>query len=218
MSVQAEAVIGDTIPGVNFGSADDFSLGVEEELLLVDPRTNRLEHGAVELLERLEVAPGEGAAAPEAYAALIELASPICADASEATRACATLRGRLRSAGATVIGAGLHPTAEFGDTAQFPSRRYRCWRRRCAGCSAGRRRARCTCTSGCPTPRPRSASTTRYAATCRCCRRCRRTRRTGTGATPAWPAPGPRCSAPSRGRRSRPRSRRLTSTQSWSAR
>ena len=84
MSVQAEAVIGDTIPGVNFGSADDFSLGVEEELLLVDPRTNGLEHGAMELLERLEVAPDEGAAAPEAYASLIELASPICADAGEA--------------------------------------------------------------------------------------------------------------------------------------
>ena len=125
MSVQAEAVIGDTIPAVNFGSADDFSLGVEEELLLVDPRTNGLEHGAMELLERLEVAPDEGAAAPEAYASLIELASPICADAGEAARACATLRGRLRSAGATVIGAGLHPTAEFGDTTQFPSRRYR---------------------------------------------------------------------------------------------
>lgn len=125
MTVQSEAVIGDSIPAVNFGSADDFSLGVEEELLLVDPLTRRLQHQAVELLDRLELGPDEGCASPEAYAAVVELASPICADACEAVRACATLRGRIGSAGATVIGAGLHPAAEFGDAAQFPSERYR---------------------------------------------------------------------------------------------
>jgi glutamate---cysteine ligase / carboxylate-amine ligase len=125
MSGQSEAVIGDTIPGVNFGSEADFSLGVEEELLLVDPRTYALEHGAPQLLARLSVPADEGVAEPEAYAALVELASPICSDATEATASCAVLRRHLRSAGATVIGAGLHPSAPFGDTAQFPSERYR---------------------------------------------------------------------------------------------
>jgi glutamate---cysteine ligase / carboxylate-amine ligase len=125
MSAQSETVIGDVIPEVNFGSAADFSLGVEEELLLVDSRSYGLDHGALELLERLTVPEDEGEAAPEAYAALVELASPIRADASEAVASCGALRGRLRSAGATVIGAGLHPAGEFGDTAQFPSKRYR---------------------------------------------------------------------------------------------
>jgi glutamate---cysteine ligase / carboxylate-amine ligase len=122
---QAEAVIGATIPDVNFGLEADFSLGVEEELLLVDPSTYALDHGAEDLLSRLSIPEREGAAAPEAYAALVELASPICSNAPEAAACCAVLRRRLRSAGATMIGAGLHPTGAFGDTVQFPADRYR---------------------------------------------------------------------------------------------
>lgn len=125
MSRQAEAVIGAAIPGVNFGVEADFSLGVEEELLLVDPVTYGLDHGAEAVLSRLSIPASEGAAAPEAYAALVELTSPICTNASEAVASCARLRGHLRAAGATVIGTGLHPTGEFGDTVQFPSDRYR---------------------------------------------------------------------------------------------
>ena len=64
------------IPAVNFGAAADFALGVEEELLLVNPETHALEHSAVEVLARLAVPPEEGAALPEAFAALLELTSP----------------------------------------------------------------------------------------------------------------------------------------------
>jgi glutamate---cysteine ligase / carboxylate-amine ligase len=125
VSRQAEIVIGATIPDVNFGVEADFSLGVEEELLLVDPYSYALDHGAEALLARLSIPEREGAAAPEAYAALVELATPICRDASDAVAACAGLRAHLRAAGATVIGTGLHPTGAFGDTVQFPSGRYR---------------------------------------------------------------------------------------------
>jgi carboxylate-amine ligase len=113
------------IPAVNFGAASDFALGVEEELMLVDSVTHALEHTAVEVLGRLAVPPAEGAALPEAFAALVELTSPVSADAAEATASLAVLRGHLHATGATTIGSGLHPDGAFGDVVHYPSERYR---------------------------------------------------------------------------------------------
>ena len=113
------------IPAVNFGAADDFAIGIEEELILVDPVTHALEHTAVDVLGRMAVPPSEGAALPEAFAALVELTSPVCGDAADAATTLAVLRGHLRSVGATVIGAGLHPDGAFGDVVHYPSERYR---------------------------------------------------------------------------------------------
>ena len=113
------------ISAVNFGAAADFLLGVEEELLLVNPVTYALEHSAVDVLGRLSVPPVDGAAYPETYAGLVELASPPCAGASDVVASLAVLRGHLRAVGATAIGAGLHPDGAFGDVVHFPSERYR---------------------------------------------------------------------------------------------
>jgi carboxylate-amine ligase len=113
------------IPAVNFGASADFALGIEEELLLVDRETHALEHSAVEVLERLDVPAGEGEALPEAFAALVELTTPICADAAEAAAVLAGLRRQVHSVGATTIGAGLHPDGAFGDVVHYPSERYR---------------------------------------------------------------------------------------------
>ena len=113
------------IPAVRFGSGADFSLGIEDELLLVDPVTHALDHSAVGVLDRLAVAPVDGAVHPEAYASVVELVSPVCANASEAVAALAGLRGRLSAVGATGIGAGLHPDGAFGDVVHFPAERYR---------------------------------------------------------------------------------------------
>jgi gamma-glutamyl:cysteine ligase YbdK (ATP-grasp superfamily) len=66
--------MGAAIPSVNFGLSSDFSLGVEEELLLVDRATHALDHGAVDILGRLSVAEGDGGVHPDYYAAMIELA------------------------------------------------------------------------------------------------------------------------------------------------
>ena len=113
------------IPASNFGAAPDFSLGIEEELLLVDPETHALQHSAVDVLARLSVSPHGGAAYPETYSALVELASPICADVGEAVGSLSALRGSLRAARATAVGAGLHPDGAFGDADHYPSDRYR---------------------------------------------------------------------------------------------
>jgi carboxylate-amine ligase len=113
------------IPAVNFGAETDFALGVEEELILVDSETHCLQHTAVEWLERVTVPPTEGSAVPEAFAALVELTTPVCTDAIEAVSCLARMRARLRAAGATAIGAGLHPNGRFGDVVHYPSERYR---------------------------------------------------------------------------------------------
>jgi carboxylate-amine ligase len=115
----------EAIPVVNFGAGADFALGVEEELVLVDPDTHALEHAAVDVLGRLKVSPGEGGVHPEAYAAVVELVSPICSDASDGVAALGGLRRRLHEAGAAAIGAGLHPDGAFGDVVHYPSDRYR---------------------------------------------------------------------------------------------
>src|SRR5215216_6123851 len=88
-----------------FGASPDFALGLEDELLIVDPGTHALSHTAVELLRRLDVPPAEGTAKPDTYAAMVELTAPVSAHAGEATRAIGALRGRVRAAGAPVLGA-----------------------------------------------------------------------------------------------------------------
>jgi carboxylate-amine ligase len=106
-----------------FGCEATFAIGVEEELLLVHPETFELDHGASELLDRLESL-GD-AVKPDVYEAMLEIASPVSRDAPMAVAALQSLRGKLHDAGATTIGAGLHPTAHFGDVVHVPRPRYR---------------------------------------------------------------------------------------------
>src|SRR3954471_6864300 len=114
----------DGLSAPRFGTAPELALGLEDELLLVDPRTHALSHTAVELLERLEVSEAEGSAKPDTYAAMVELTAPISATAAEATRAIGALRAKVRAEGATVIGAGIHPDGAHGDVVHFPAERY----------------------------------------------------------------------------------------------
>jgi carboxylate-amine ligase len=108
-----------------FGVAGrDFALGVEEELLVVDPATLALSHTGTDVLERMDVPPGAGFAHPDTYAALVELASPVCRTAEEGVQAVAALRARVRAAGATAIGAGIHPDGAFGDVVHVDEPRY----------------------------------------------------------------------------------------------
>jgi carboxylate-amine ligase len=104
-----------------FGS--EFTVGIEDELLLVDPDTHALHHDAERLLPALDLP--EGMAAHEAFAAEIELRSPPCATAAEAVEALAHGRGAAIAAGATLMAAGLHPAAEFGDVVLVDAERYR---------------------------------------------------------------------------------------------
>ena len=65
-----------------------------------------------------------GFAHPDTYSALIELASPVARDAGEGVAALSALRARVRAAGGTVIGAGIHPDGAFGDVVHVDEPRY----------------------------------------------------------------------------------------------
>jgi glutamate---cysteine ligase / carboxylate-amine ligase len=106
-----------------FGTSEPFTLGIEEELLLVDPETRRLSSVASEVLAAMEA--HERAASHEVYAASIELRSPPRPDAEDAAREVAGLRAAARDAGATLIGAGVHPAGELGDVPLVDKERYR---------------------------------------------------------------------------------------------
>jgi carboxylate-amine ligase len=106
-----------------FGTGRPFTVGVEEELLLVDPGTLALSPVAERILPALEAPPG--LVAHEAYAAELELRSPVCAHAGEAGEALARVRAAARAAGATLMGVGIHPDAQLGDAPLVRAERYR---------------------------------------------------------------------------------------------
>ena len=107
-----------------FGRAPAFTVGIEEELLLVDRDTHQLAPNAADVLSRLDGLP-PGSVGHEAFAAELELRSPAADDADAATTALGAARAAAGRAGATLIGAGLHPSAALGDAELVAKERYR---------------------------------------------------------------------------------------------
>ncbi len=105
-----------------FGSADPYSLGVEEELFLVDPETGRQANASAAVLERL--GPVEGHVEPELHACHVELITPICRNAAEAAGMLARLRRAVLATGAGLLGSGSHPSAPEGEAAITDRARY----------------------------------------------------------------------------------------------
>lgn len=96
-----------------FGTSPPLSLGAEEELLLVERDTHRLVHEASAVVDDMSLP--SNLVHTELYAACLELATPVCGDAAEATGILTRLRAGARATGATAIGVGLHPSAQPGD-------------------------------------------------------------------------------------------------------
>ncbi len=107
---------------MDFASSTPFTVGLEEELLLVDRDTYELAPVAAEVLAGLDA--GESAG-HEAYAAEIELRSSVTADVAAAVSELASLRARAAAVGTTLIGAGVHPSGAFGDAPLVDGERYR---------------------------------------------------------------------------------------------
>jgi glutamate---cysteine ligase / carboxylate-amine ligase len=107
-----------------FGAGEPFRVGIEEEVLLVDPADgHRLAHVAEAVVPALGLP--EGAAGYEAFASEVELRSPPCRTATEAVEALRRGRAAVAAAGATALAAGLHPAGELGDARLVDHERYR---------------------------------------------------------------------------------------------
>lgn len=90
-----------------FGASALLSLGVEEELLLVDNR-RRLIPAAEQVLEDLDPELHKSVTT-EIFAAQIELKTGICRDVGQAADELTALRRAVRETGIGLLGAGLHP-------------------------------------------------------------------------------------------------------------
>jgi glutamate---cysteine ligase / carboxylate-amine ligase len=101
-----------------------FALGVEEELFLVDAET--LEPAP--LFSRVVPDPDERIK-PELFECLVEITTPICRDADKVLEHLIALRReiaeRAEHHGATILAAGMHPTARGEGQPIVPEPRYR---------------------------------------------------------------------------------------------
>ncbi|MCW2984661.1 MAG: glutamate--cysteine ligase [Conexibacter sp.] len=95
-----------------FGSSTPFSLGVEEELFLVDPVTGEQIDASRAVLQR--IGDVEGTVERELHACQVELITGVCATAGEAAGALGALRRAVTETGAGILGAGMHPAAPEG--------------------------------------------------------------------------------------------------------
>ena len=106
-----------------FGTGEPFTIGLEEELLLVDPESLQLAHVADRVVPAMRL-PRERAD-HEAFLAEVEVRSEPRSTAGEAVADIAAGRAAVRAAGGTPMAVGLHPDARFGDVRLVQSDRYR---------------------------------------------------------------------------------------------
>jgi glutamate---cysteine ligase / carboxylate-amine ligase len=105
-----------------FGCAPDFSIGIEEELLLVDADRLCLKADSDRVLASL--GDTDGGVKAEIFEAVIELISPPCQTVGAAVDSLAELRLESERAGAAMIASGTHPDGRFGDASLHDSPRY----------------------------------------------------------------------------------------------
>jgi carboxylate-amine ligase len=105
-----------------FGSGKPFSIGVEEELFLVDPVTGAQANSSGAVLERLGEVSGH--VEPELHACQVELITEVHARVRDAVAEIAQLRRAVVATGAGILGAGTHPLAEEGDAEITDKERY----------------------------------------------------------------------------------------------
>jgi carboxylate-amine ligase len=109
----------------HFGESPPLSIGVEEELMILDPET-LAPVGAVELFVR--ELPGSGRLKTELHASVVELNTGVCADAEEAIEHLRALRraaAEIAAAnGLAVAAAGSHPSAPLLSLPVVQEERY----------------------------------------------------------------------------------------------
>ena len=105
-----------------FGESQPFTVGLEEELLLVDAEQLQLAHVADQILPKTGLPPER--VDHEAFLAEIEVRSTPVGSVAAAVRELDEGRRAAIRAGATIMAVGLHPDAELFDVKLVQSERY----------------------------------------------------------------------------------------------
>jgi glutamate---cysteine ligase / carboxylate-amine ligase len=106
----------------SFSADRAYSVGVEEELFLVDPVTGGQINASAAVQSRLGSVEGE--VERELHASQVELITDVCATADEASRALERLRASVLATGTGLLGSGTHPSAVEGDSEITDKQRY----------------------------------------------------------------------------------------------
>jgi carboxylate-amine ligase len=108
-------------PSPEFRPSERFTLGAEEELLMVAPVSLRPWGGTDAVLARLD--PEVGSISGEISDGVLEHVTPVCDSAPEAIQALRRLRSET-GRHVQVLGAGVHPLGRFGDVRLRSGERY----------------------------------------------------------------------------------------------
>lgn len=107
----------------HFGDGEPFTIGLEEELFLVDPASGRLRNAGAEVIAQLGELP-RGDIASELHRSQIELITGVCTTVSDAVEELCELRRAVLATGAGIVACATHPTAVEGDSQFTEKRRY----------------------------------------------------------------------------------------------
>src|SRR3954468_18224612 len=106
---------------------DQFTLGIEEEFQIVDPKTRELRSRVSEFLEEGKMILGEQIK-PEMIQSMIEVGTGICKNIQEARTDITRLRGIIsklaRNKGLEIVAASTHPISRWQDQQIFDDERY----------------------------------------------------------------------------------------------
>ncbi|WP_413290520.1 YbdK family carboxylate-amine ligase [Bdellovibrio sp. HCB337] len=110
---------------MQFQSSPHFTLGVEQEIQLIDPETRDLKSSSLEILTSL----GEQEkVTAEIFQSMIEVRTGICKDADEVLRDLRDTHRKLlavaESKGVGLASSGSHPFSRYVNREVFPSERY----------------------------------------------------------------------------------------------
>jgi len=112
------------VPGLDWHPGGEFTVGGEDELLLVDHRGQMLGPAAAPLTATLSNRGTRGTLKGEIFVDELELETPVCSDAEEVHQSLQHLRRSLITEGVRPMAVGLHPSAGFGSADIATSRRY----------------------------------------------------------------------------------------------
>jgi glutamate---cysteine ligase / carboxylate-amine ligase len=112
----------------HFGESSPYSLGVEEELMILDAETLAPAAGVSVIVREAEKLDLPGTLKTELHASIVELNTNVCADVAEATAALRELRAAAARIagenGLAIAAAGAHPTAVLESLPVVQEERY----------------------------------------------------------------------------------------------